>query len=194
MIEVIGLILIAMLAENMVLVKCLGLGWPKDTIMTESGAWRMGVSLVLVMVSTALVSWVVNRCILEFFGLTYLRLLVYTLVVYGVVRLLELVMRVFFPVLHRHLRHDLSETIYNCAVLGVALLITQRSYSLPQALLYSLASGCGILLVLVIFTGMQEQASFQSCPKIFRGLPIGLITAGLMSMALMGFYGLDVTA
>lgn len=193
MIEVIGLILIAMLAENMVLVKCLGLGWPKDTIMTEAGAWRMGVSLVLVMVVTTLVSWVVNRCILEFFGVTYFRLLVYTLLTYGVVRLLEVGLRVFFPVLHRHLRRYLSETIYNCAVLGVALLITTRSYTLPQALLYSLASGVGILLVLVIFTGMQEQASFQNCPKFFRGYPIGLLTAGLMAMALMGFYGLNIT-
>ena len=95
--------------------------------------------------------------------------------------------------LYRHLNEDLSQAVYNCAVLGVAFIITLRNYSLPQTLLYALASGVGILGVLVIFTGMQDQASFDNCPKVFRGLPIQLITAGLMALALMGFYGLNVT-
>lgn len=193
MIEVIGLVLIAILAENMVLVKCMGLGWPKRTIMTEDGAWHMGVSLTLVMVITALVSWLINTYVLRYFGLEYLRILVYALLVPAVIGLLKLVLRAFFPVLYRHLKDYLSETVSNCAVLGVAFLITMRNYTLPQTLLYALASGVGTLGVLVIFTGMQEQASFDNCPKFFRGYPIGLLTAGLMAMALMGFYGLHVT-
>ena len=192
MIQVIGLVLIAILAENMVLVRCLGMGWPKQTIMTEAGAWRMGVSITLVMVVTALLSWLVNTFVLRFFAVEHLRILAYALLAYGAVELVRQVLRLFFPVLYRHLNEYLSYTVYNCAVMGVAFIITLRNYSLPQTLLYALASGIGILGVLVIFTGMQDQASFDNCPKVFRGLPIQMITAGLMALALMGFYGLHV--
>ncbi len=192
MLQVIGLVLIAILAENMVLVRCLGMDWPKRKDMTEDRAWHIGVSITLVMVVTALISWLVNVCILRFFGVEHFRVLAYTLSVLMAVGLLRQLLRLFFPVLYRHLNEDLSQTVYNCAVLGVAFIITLRNYSLPQTLLYALASGVGILGVLVIFTGMQDQASFDNCPKVFRGLPIQLITAGLMALALMGFYGLNV--
>lgn len=192
MLQVIGLVLIAILAENMVLVRCLGMDWPKRKDMTEDRAWHIGVSITLVMVVTALISWLVNVCILRFLGVEHFRVLAYTLSVLMAVGLLRQLLRLFFPVLYRHLNEDLSQTVYNCAVLGVAFIITLRNYSLPQTLLYALASGVGILGVLVIFTGMQDQASFDNCPKVFRGLPIQLITAGLMALALMGFYGLNV--
>lgn len=193
MLQVIGLVLIAILAENMVLVRCLGMDWPKREGMTEDSAWHIGVSITLVMVVTALISWLVNVCILRFFGVEHFRVLAYTLAVLLAAGLLRQVLRLFFPVLYRHLNKDLSHAIYNCAVLGVAFIITLRNYSLLQTLLYALASGVGILGVLVIFTGMQDQASFDNCPKVFRGLPIQMITAGLMALALMGFYGLNVT-
>lgn len=193
MIQIIGLVLIAILAENMVLVRCLGMGWPGKGTLTEEGAWRMGTSITLVMVITALLSWLVNTLVLKFFGIEHLRILVYVLLVLGSVALVRQGLRLFFPVLYRNLNEYLSHVVYNCAVLGVAFIITQRSYSLVQALLYALASGVGILGVLVIFTGMQDQAGFDNCPKVFRGLPIQMITAGLMALALMGFYGLNVT-
>ena len=193
MIQIIGLVLIAILAENMVLVRCLGMGWPGKGTLTEEGAWRMGASITLVMVVTALLSWLVNTLVLKFFGIEHLRILVYVLLVLGSVALVRQGLRLFFPVLYRNLNEYLSHVVDNCAVLGVAFIITLRSYSFIQALLYALASGVGILGVLVIFTGMQDQASFDNCPKVFRGLPIQMITAGLMALALMGFYGLNVT-
>lgn len=193
MIQVIGLVLIAIFSENMVLARCLGMDWPKRKDMTEDSAWHIGVSITLVMVVTALISWLMNVWVLRFFGVEQFRVLAYTLAVLLAVALLRQVLRLFFPVLYRHLDEYLSQTVYNCAVLGVAFIITLRNYSLPQTLLYALASGVGVLGVLVIFTGMQDQASFDNCPKVFRGLPIQLITAGLMALALMGFYGLNVT-
>lgn len=193
MIQVIGLVLIAILSENMVLARCLGMDWPERTHMTEDRAMHIGVSLTLVMVLTALISWLVNTYVLRFFGMEHFRILAYTLTMLGSAQLLRQLLRLFFPVLYRHLSEDLSQAVYNCAVLGVAFIITLRNYSLPQTLLYALASGVGILGVLVIFTGMQDQASFDNCPEVFRGLPIQLITAGLMALALMGFYGLNVT-
>lgn len=193
MIQMIGLVLIAILAENMVLVRCLGMSLPGKAAMTEDSAWRMGVSITLVMVVTALFAWLANTFVLKFFAVEYLQILVYELLVLGAVELVRQGTRLFFPVLYRNLNEYLSLVVYNCAVLGVAFIITLRSYSLGQSLLYALASGVGVLGVLVIFTGMQDQASFDYCPKVFRGLPIQLITAGLMAMALMGFYGLNVT-
>lgn len=192
MIQVIGLVLIAVLAENMALIRPLGMSWGKEAIMDEEHAWHMGVSLTLVMVTTALLAWLANALVLRYFGIESLRVLVYTLLVLGAVGLWRVLLRRYFPVLSRHLDEYLSQTVGSCAVLGVALIITLRGYTLPQALLYSFASGLGILLVLVIFAGLQDQASFDKCPRVFRGLPIQLITAGLMALALMGFAGLNV--
>lgn len=193
MIQIIGLVLIAVLAENMVLVRCLGMNLPGKTVLTEESAWRMGASITLVMVVTALLSWLVNTFVLKFFAIEHLRILTYVLLVLGSVELVRRGLRLFFPVLYRNLNEYLSLVVYNCAVLGVAFIINLRSYSLGQSLLYALASGVGILGVMVIFTGMQDQASFDYCPNVFRGLPIQLITAGLMAMALMGFYGLNIS-
>lgn len=191
MIQMIGLVLIAVLAENMVLVRCMGMGWPKQTIHSEEGAWRTGVSLILVTVFTAMAAWVVNW-VLKYFGIIHLRILAYALLVPGVIVALRWLLSSFFPALHRYVADNLSDTLFNCSVMGVAYVITQRNYTFGQTVLYSLASGVGVLFVLVIFMGMQDQASFEKCPKVFRGYPIGLITAGLMGLALMGFYGLNV--
>lgn len=192
MMEVIGLVLTAMLSENMVLVRCTGLSWPTDESGSETGAWHMGVSVTLVMVAAALVSWLTNTYILRYFGLDHFRLLVYSLVVPLVVAGLKCIFKLFFPVLYRHLSGYLSQTVSNCAVLSVSFFITLRNYSLPMTLLYAFASGVGILIVQVIFAGMQDQASFDNCPARFRGYPIRLLTIGLMAMALMGFYGLHM--
>lgn len=192
MIQAIGLVLIAILAENMVLVRCMGMGWPASATSSEDSAWRMGVSITLVMVFNAMAAWLINRFVLEFFGLGHLRLLVYALLVPGVIWVLRKLLGTFFPGLYGYVRDHLTYSLYNCSVMGVAYIITMRNYTFGQTFLYSLASGVGVLLVLVIFTGMQDQASFESCPKRFRGFPIELITAGLMGLALMGFYGLHV--
>lgn len=194
MIQGIGLVLIAILAENMVLVKCLGVDEGIAPMRTEEDAWHMGVAQTMVMVLTALLCWLANTLILEYFGLEHFRLLAYALAVPTAIGMIRKTLHSMFPVLYRHLNEYLSRSLSNCAVLGVAYIITQRNYSLPQTLLYAAASGVGVLIVLVIFTGMQDQASFDNCPKLFRGMPITLITAGLMALALMGFYGLNVTA
>lgn len=192
MLEVIGLVLTAILTENMVLVRCFGLSGPKQSVTSQDGAVHMGVALTMVMVSAALASWWANTYILRAFQVEYYRLMVYALAVPAVVWLWKQVLRLFFPVLYRHLNDYLTETVSNCAVLAVAFLITNRSYSLGQTLLYSLASGIGVLLILVSFANIREQTGQASHPESLRDLPIGLITMGLMAMALMGFYGLHV--
>ena len=85
---------------------------------------------------------------------------------------------------------NLSSIATNCAALGAALLISQRSYSLPAALVFALCGGIGATLALASFASLQKEVSLDRCPKSFRGVPIQLITAGLMAMALMGYYGL----
>ena len=192
MLEVIGLVLIAVLAENMVLVRCMGISVPERPELTQRGVRRIGTALILVMVTSAFLSWLFNVYVLRFFGIEQFRTLAFTLLMLASVALVKLVLRTFFPALFRHLERALSDTVFNCAVLGVALICALRSYTLWQALIYALASGLGVMLVLGIYVGMQEQADFDSCPEKFRTYPILLITAGLMALALMGFYGLNV--
>lgn len=192
MLEAIGLILIAVLAENMVLVRCMGFSFSSGQELTQRTVRRTGLALILVMVTSALLSWLFNTYVLRFFAVEYLRTLVFTLLMLAAAALVRRLLRLFFPALYRYLEGALSQTVYNCAVLGVALVSAQRGYTLGQTLLYAFASGVGVLLVLGIYTGMQEQAEFDSCPETFRRYPILLITAGLMALALMGFYGLNV--
>ena len=192
MLEVIGLVLIAVLAENLALVRCMGIHVSSREELTQRGVRRAGAALILVMVTAALLTWLANTYLLRFFGAEHLRTLVFTLLVLAAIRLVRWVLRAFFPALARYLAEALSETVFNAAVLGVCLVSALRGYTLWQTLLYALAGGAGVVLVLGIYTGMQEQAEFESCPPRFRGYPILLITAGLMALALMGFYGLNV--
>ena len=147
MIQMIGLVLIAVLAENLVLIRPLGMGWPKDTIMQDKDAWRMGAALTVVMTLTALLTWLLNTLVLRYFAVEYLRILTYTLAVLAVVYSLRLLLKKVFPVLSHHLDECLPETLCNCAVLGVALIVTLRNYSLWQSVLYAFAAGVGVLVV-----------------------------------------------
>ena len=111
MVEVIGLVLTAVLAENMVLVRCLDLNWAASREQTEDEAWHMGISLTMVMVATALVSWLVNTYVLRYFAVGQFRLVAYTLMVLLSVVGLRGLLRLFFPVLARHLSGYLSRTV-----------------------------------------------------------------------------------
>ena len=104
MIQAIALVLIAVLAENMVLVRCMGMGWPKSATSSVGAAVRMGVSITLVMVTNAMAAWLINRLVLDFFGLGYLRLLVFALLVPGVIALLRWLLGTFVPGLYGYVR------------------------------------------------------------------------------------------
>ena len=179
--ELAGIALAALLSENFILVKCLGLGVREQALREPKDAFRTGYSLTLVMVVTALLGWLADNLILVRFSLTYLRTLVFTLLALSVV-----------AGLRRGIRACLPSITTNCAALGVVLLISQRGYGLGAALVFALRGGIGATVVMVSYASLGEEVDMESCPKVFRGVPIRLITMGLMAMAMVGFYGLHL--
>ena len=147
--ELAGIALAALLSENFILVKCLGLGVREQALREPKDAFRTGYSLTLVMVVTALLGWLADNLILVRFSLTYLRTLVFTLLALSVVAGLRRVIRACLPELSRRIDENLASITTNCAALGVVLLISQRSYSLGAALVFALCGGIGATVVKV---------------------------------------------
>jgi electron transport complex protein RnfA len=124
--------------------------------------------------------------------LSYLRTMTFILVIAAVVQFTEMVVRRISPPLYEALGVYLPLITTNCAVLGVALLTAQGGYGFLPALLRGFGTSVGFSLVLVIFAGLRERLAVAEVPKIFEGAPIGFVTAGILSLAFMGFAGLGV--
>ena len=190
--ELMGIALAALLSENLILVKCMGLGVRVRSLRDPVDAWRTGYCLTLVMVVTALLGWLADNLILVRFGVTYLRTLVFTLLALAVVSGLRKLIAACLPELSRRMDENLASVTTNCAALGVVLLISQRGYALVPALVFAFFGGLGSTVTLVSYASLREEVDLESCPRPFRGVPIHLITMGLMAMAIIGFYGLHV--
>lgn len=188
--ELAGVAVAALLSENFILVNCLGIGTRAQAYEDPLDALRTGYCLTAVMALAALVSWPIDRYILTQFGWTHFRLLVFALLIPGLVALLRKFCQVCVPELSRRIDGNLASMSTNCAALGSALLIAQRSYGFGSALLFALFGGLGATAALASFASLQLEVDLERCPRCFRGLPIKFITAGLMAMALVGFYGL----
>lgn len=184
--------LAALLSENFILVSCMGIGTKIEAFQNPREARRTGLSVLLSMVVTVFFTWLADALLLRHSGWDHLRLLAFTLLSLGSVALIRLLLRVFLPALFARLDTSLSAMSTNCAALGAALLASTRGYTLDQALLFALCGGLGVLLVLLSFAGLHDTINLDECPKSFRGAPMELITAGLMALALVGFYGLHL--
>ena len=178
------------LANNFVLVRFLGLCPFMGVSNKLEGAMGMAVATAFVLTLSSASSYLVHQYLLQPLGLEYLSTLSFILVIAVVVQLTETVMRKTSPLLYRILGIFLPLITSNCAVLGVALLNIQEHHNLMQSALYGFGAAAGFGLVLVTFSAMRERIAFADVPEHFRGAPIGLITAGLMSLAFMGFNGL----
>ena len=188
--EVAAVALAALLSENLVLVTCMGIGSHVESFQDPRQAIRTGSCLTVVMTLGALCAWLVDDALLNRFDLTHLRLLVCSLLSPGLVAAVRKFLELCIPELSRRMDGNLASIATNCAALGSALLVSQRSYSLGAALIYALCGGLGATLALASFASLQKEVDLNRCPKAVRGIPIQLITAGLMAMALMGYYGL----
>jgi len=178
------------LANNFVLARFLGLCPFMGVSNKLEGAIGMSVVTMFVLTLSSASSYLVFRYLLQPFSLEYLSTLSFILVIAATVQMAELVMRKTNPVLFRILGIFLPLIASNCVVLGVALLNTQRQHNFVQSALYGFGAAAGFGLVLVMFAAMRERIVFADVPLAFRGSPIGLITAGLMALAFMGFTGL----
>lgn len=184
--------ILALLSENFVLVNCMGIGARTKSFQNPLDALRSGYSLTTVMVLAALLSWPIDHFILDRYRLQHFRLLVFSLIIVGVVEGLRYLIRTFVPELSRRMDENLAAVTANCAALGSALLISYRSLGFGAGLLFALCGGIGATVALTSFAFLQSDVHLDHCPKCFQGLPIQLITAGLMALALIGFYGLNM--
>lgn len=190
--ELMAVALSALLAENFVLVSCMGIGTRIRAFREPADALRTGGALTVVMVLSTLLAWLIDRNLLLHYGLTHYRVLVFSLLVPALVWALQNFLRLFIPELYRRHKEHLGAVTTNAAALGCALLMTQRSYGLGSALIFAFFGGLGTMIVLGNFAYLLGEAELEQCPKCFRGVPIRMITAGLMAMSLVGFYGLHI--
>jgi len=186
-----ALILVStVLANNFVLVRFLGL-CPFMGVSTKlEGAMGMAVATAFVLTLASVSSYLLFEYLLVPLGLEYLSTLSFILVIAVVVQLTEMVMRRSSPLLYRVLGIFLPLITSNCAVLGVALLNVREQHNLLESALYGFGAAAGFGLVLVLFAAMRERIAVADVPVPFRGASIGLVTAGLMALAFMGFNGL----
>ena len=178
------------LANNFVLVRFLGLCPFMGVSNKLEGAVGMSVATLFVLTLSSVTSYLVSRYFLQPLGLEYLSTLSFILVIAVVVQLTELVMRKTSPLLYRILGIFLPLITSNCAVLGVALLNAQEQHNLLQSALDGFGAAAGFGIVLIRFSAMRERMAYADVPVHLQGAPIGLITAGLMALAFMGFTGL----
>jgi electron transport complex protein RnfA len=178
------------LVNNFVLVKFLGLCPFMGVSKKLETAIGMGFATTFVLTLSAVTSWLVNEFLLEPLGIEYLRTIAFILVIAVVVQFTETVMHKTSPVLYQVLGIFLPLITTNCAVLGVALLNLQEQRGFLESALYGFGAAIGFSLVLVLFAAMRERVAVADVPEPFQGSAIAMVTAGLMSLAFMGFAGL----
>ena len=187
----VALILIGtVLVNNFVLVQFLGLCPFMGVSRRVDSAIGMGIATTFVLSLASSISYLVNEWLLQPFELQYLRTLSFILVIAIVVQFTEIVIRRQSPLLHRVLGLYLPLITTNCAVLGVALLSVNQQHSFMEAMLHGFGAAIGFTLVLIVFSLMRERLELSDVPLAFKGSAIALISAGIMSLAFMGFTGL----
>jgi electron transport complex protein RnfA len=185
------IVLGTVLVNNVVFVRILGLCPFMGVSKKLDTAIGMGAATTFVLTLGCGTSYVIDHWLLMPFGLEYLRTLSFIVTIAAIVQLTELVIQKSSPVLHQVLGIYLPLITTNCAVLGVPLLNVATGHNLLESLLYGFGSAVGFTLALVLFAGIRERLDGADVPLPFRGTAIAMITAGLMSLAFMGFAGLD---
>lgn len=183
------IIISAALVNNFVLIQFLGLCPFLGVSGRLEGATGMAMATAFVLTLASVASYLLTTWVLAPLNLEYLRIVAFIVVIAGLVQLTELAMRSAAPMLHRVLGIYLPLITSNCAVLGVALLNVREQHSLVESALYGLGAAAGFGGVLIVLAAARERLAMADVPESFRGAPIGLITAGLMALAFMGFAG-----
>ena len=190
MLTYISIIVTAIFINNIVLSQFLGicpfLGVSKKT----SSALGMGAAVTFVTTLATVVTWLLQKFVLDPLELSYLQTIAFILVIAFLVQMLEIIMKKITPALYSSLGVFLPLITTNCAVLGVAILVIQKGYTLMESVTYGFSTSLGFTLALWIFAGIREQLELTDLPKGMQGVPIALICAGLLAMAFMGFSGL----
>lgn len=190
MTELALLLLGALLVNNFVLAQFLGLCPFMGITRSYDTALATGLATTFVLALASVTAYLLYYGLLVPAGLEYLRIILFIVVIAGIVQLIQYYLQATSPILHQILGLYLPLITSNCAVLGVALLAINQQLSLLQTLVFSIGAAAGFTLVMVMFGAIREVIDHPAVPLAFRGTPLALITAGIMSLAFMGFQGL----
>lgn len=181
----------AIFINNIVLSRFLGicpfLGVSKST----ATAIGMGGAVLFVMTIATIVTYLIFQYLLIPFGITYLQTVAYILVIAFLVQVVEIVLKKISPELYRALGVFLPLITTNCAILGVAILVIQQDFNLLESVVFAIANAIGFTLAIVLFSSIREQLDLAEVPPAMKGVPAALVVAGILSMAFMGFSGMN---
>ena len=190
--ELLIILMSAVLVDNYVLNKFLGICPFLGVSKKSDQAVGMGLSVIFVMLVATAATWPIQTYLLTPNGLGYLQTIVFILVIAALVQFLEIFLKKFIPALHKSLGVYLPLITTNCAVLGVTINNISDEYNFIQSLVSSLGCGLGFLLAMWIFAGIRERLEESDAPECFKGIPITLVAASILSVAFMGFGGLSL--
>ena len=189
--EYILIFISAIFVNNIILSQFLGICPFLGVSKKIDTALGMGMAVAFVLTLATIVTYLIQYGLLVPLGLQYLQTLAFILVIAALVQMVEIILRKVSPALYQALGIFLPLITTNCAVLGVAILVIQKDYTLAESIAYAFSTALGFALALRIFAGMREQMALVQIPKGMRGMAIVLVAAGLLSLAFMGFGGVD---
>ena len=188
--EYFAIIIGAIFVNNVVLAQFLGICPFLGVSNKVNTSLGMGAAVVFVMAISSIVVYLLQYYVLVPLRIEYMQTIVFILVIAALVQMVEIILKKISPALYQALGIFLPLITTNCAVLGVAILLVQKNYNLLQSFTYAVSTAVGFALALVVFSGIRERLELNDVPKAMQGVPVALVTAGILAMAFMGFAGL----
>lgn len=192
MLTYISILITAIFVNNIVLSQFLGICPFLGVSKKIDSALGMGAAVTFVMLLATIVTYLLQIYLLEPFGLSFMQTIAFILVIAALVQMLEIILKKVSPSLYQALGVFLPLITTNCAILGVAIMVIQKNFTLLESTIFAISTALGFTLALTIFAGIREQLALTTVPKAMKGMPIALITAGLLAMAFMGFSGIKI--
>ena len=192
MLTYISIFITAVFVNNIILSQFLGICPFLGVSKKIDSAIGMGAAVTFVMLISTIVTYLLQAYLLTPFGLGYMQTIAFILVIAALVQMLEIILKKVSPTLYQALGVFLPLITTSCAILGVAILVIQKEYTLVESVVYAVSTAIGFTLSLTLFAGIREQLNLNDIPRAMQGIPIALITAGLLALAFMGFSGVKI--
>lgn len=189
--EYILIFITAIFVNNVILSQFLGICPFLGVSKKVETAMGMGMAVAFVLTIATIVTFLIQKYLLDTLGLGYLQTIAFILVIAALVQMVEIILKKVSPSLYQALGVFLPLITTNCCILGVAILVIQKDFDLLTGVIYAVSTALGFALALIIFAGIREQLEMVNIPKGMKGMSIALVTAGLLAMAFMGFSGVD---
>ncbi len=190
--EILLIAFAAIITENFIFSRFLGICPFLGVSEKPSTATGMGLAVMFVMTVSSALTWLVYEYVLVPSGLEYIKTIAFILIIAALVQIIEMFLKKFVPALYQALGIYLPLITTNCAVLGAALLNVQNGFSFLESVVFGLSAAIGFTVALLIFAGVRERLRFATPPAAFKGVPILLVSAGLIAMAFSGFAGINL--